>query len=111
MLVFDDDSRMKIRTAVSATVSSGGKVKSVQEDETELKIEFEDGTSATFSLADLGSYVAVRDKNNRVEYLYLIMLKRPMLPHFEKKLQVMEAARGTSQSRGGPHTVRINLAC
>ena len=56
MLVFDDDSRMEITTAVSATVSTGGK--SVQKDETELKIEFEDGTSATFSLADLGSDVA-----------------------------------------------------
>jgi hypothetical protein len=35
--------RMKIRTAAPAAVSPGGKVKSVQETETELKIEFEDG--------------------------------------------------------------------
>jgi hypothetical protein len=69
LLVFDDDSRMKIRTATPAAVSPGGKVKSVQEDEAELKIEFEDGSSATFRLDDPGASVAVRDKNNAVEYL------------------------------------------
>jgi hypothetical protein len=52
VLVFDDDSSMKIRTAAPAAVSPGGKVKSVQEDETELKIEFEDGSNATFRLED-----------------------------------------------------------
>jgi hypothetical protein len=69
LLAFDDDSRMKIRTASPVTVSPGGKVKSVRETEAELKIEFEDGSSATFPLDDPGSSVAVRDKNNAVEYL------------------------------------------
>ena len=69
VFLFDDQSSLKIRTPVTATVSSGGKVKSVQEDEAELKIEFEDGSSATLSLADPGSSVSVRDKNNVVEYL------------------------------------------
>jgi hypothetical protein len=69
LLLFDDDSRMKIRTAVTATVAPGGKVKSIQEDEAELKIEFADGSSATFCLEDPGSSVALRDKNNSVEYL------------------------------------------
>lgn len=69
LLVFDDDSRMKIRTGAAAAISPRGKVKSVQEDEAELKIEFEDGSSATFRLEDPGSSVAVRDKNNLVEYL------------------------------------------
>ena len=36
---------------------------------TVFKIEFEDGSSATLCLADPGSSVAVRDKNNAVEYL------------------------------------------
>jgi hypothetical protein len=31
--------------------------------------DFEDGSSATLHLADPGSSVAVRDKNNAVEYL------------------------------------------
>jgi len=71
VLLFDDDSRMKIRTAVTVTLSPGGKVKSVQEDRTELKIEFEDSSSATFRLDDPGSSVAVRDRNNVMEYLGL----------------------------------------
>jgi hypothetical protein len=50
-------------------VSPGGKVKSVQESEAELKIEFKDGSSATFRLDDPGASVAVWDKNNAVEYL------------------------------------------
>jgi len=55
---------MKIRTAAAVAVPPGGKVKFVQETEAELKIEFEDGSSATFRLADPGSSVAVRDKNS-----------------------------------------------
>ena len=44
-------------------------MKSVHEAKAEFKIEFEDGSSATFCLVDPGSSVAVRDKNNAVEYL------------------------------------------
>jgi hypothetical protein len=40
------------------------KVKSVQKDQAELKIAFEDGSTATFLLEDPGSSVAVRDKNS-----------------------------------------------
>ena len=69
LVVFDDESRMKIKTAGPATVPSGGKVKSVQETRAEFKIDFEDGSSATLCLADPGSSVAVRDKNHAVEYL------------------------------------------
>jgi len=53
-VLFDDQSSMTIKTAGAAAV---------------FKIEFEDGSSATFCLADPGSSVAVRDKNNAVEYL------------------------------------------
>jgi hypothetical protein len=68
-LLFDDDSTMKIRTAAAVAISPGGKVKSIQEAEADLKIEFEDGSSATFRLADPGSSVAVLEKSNSVEYL------------------------------------------
>jgi len=44
-------------------------VKSVHEAEADFRIDFEDGSSATFCLANPGSSVAVRDKNNAVEYL------------------------------------------
>jgi len=69
LVLFDDESRMKIKTAGPATISPGGKIKSVHETKAEFKIDFEDGSSATLCLADPGSSVAVRDKNNAVEYL------------------------------------------
>ena len=69
MVLFDDGWRMKIKTVGPATIPPGRKVKSVQETKTELKIDFEDDSSATLCLADPGSSIAVRDKNNAVEYL------------------------------------------
>jgi hypothetical protein len=69
LIWFDDQSNMKIKTAGAGAVSLGSKVKSVHETKAEFRIEFEDGSSATFCLADPGSSVAVRDKNNVVEYL------------------------------------------
>jgi len=69
LVVFDDQSKMKIKTTGPATIPPGGKIKSVDEAKAEFKIEFEDGSSMTLYLADPGSSVAVRDKNNAVEYL------------------------------------------
>jgi hypothetical protein len=69
LVLFDDESRMKIKAAGPTRMPSGGKVKSAQETKTEFKIDFEDGSSVTLCLADPGSSVAVRDKNNAVEYL------------------------------------------
>jgi hypothetical protein len=69
LVLFDDHSNMKIKTAGPATIPPGCKVKSVQETRAEFKIDFEDGSSATLCLADPGSSVAVRDKNHAVEYL------------------------------------------
>jgi hypothetical protein len=69
LVLFDDQSSMKIKTAGPVTIPAGGKVKSVREAKAEFKIEFEDGSSATLNLADPGSSVAVRDENNAVEYL------------------------------------------
>jgi hypothetical protein len=69
LVLFDDQSSMKIKTASAAAVSPGSKVKSVHEAKADFSIEFEDGSSATLCLADPGSSVAVRDKNNAVEYL------------------------------------------
>ena len=69
LVLFADQSSMKIKTAGAAAVSPGSKVKSVHEAKADFKIEFEDGSSATFCLANPGASVAVRDKNNAVEYL------------------------------------------
>ena len=69
LVLFDDQSNMKVKIAGPATIPPGGKIKSVHETKVEFRIEFEDSSSATFCLADPGSSVAVRDKNNAVEYL------------------------------------------
>ena len=69
LVLFDDQSNMKIKTAGPATIPPGGKVKSVHEAKAEFKIDFEDGSSSTLRLADPGSSVVVRDNNNSVEYL------------------------------------------
>ena len=69
LVLFDDQSSMKIKTSGPATIPPGGKVKSVHEAKAEFKINFVDRSSATLCLADPGSSVAVRDKNNVVEYL------------------------------------------
>jgi hypothetical protein len=69
LVLFDDQSTMNIKTAGPTTIPTDGKVKSVHEAKAEFKIDFEDGSSVTLYLADPGSSVAVRDKNNAVEYL------------------------------------------
>jgi hypothetical protein len=50
-------------------IPPGGKVKSVRDAKAKSKIDYEDGSSATLHLADPGSSVAVRDKNNAVKYV------------------------------------------
>jgi hypothetical protein len=69
LILFGDQSNMRIKTASATAVSPDGKVRCVYETRDEFKIEFEDGSSATFKLAAPGSSVAVRDRNNVVEYL------------------------------------------
>jgi len=69
LILFDDQSSMRIKTESTAAVSPDGTVKSVYERKAEFKIEFEDGSSATLQLVNPGSSVAVRDKYNMVEYL------------------------------------------
>ena len=67
---FDDESTMNVKTAgIAGIFPPGGKVKAIQEDGPEFCLQFEDDSTMTFQLADPGSSVAVRDKNNRVEYL------------------------------------------
>jgi len=64
-VLFDDQSSMKIKTADAAAVSPGSKVKSVHEAKADFKMEFEDGSSATFCLADPGSSVTVLTRTMR----------------------------------------------
>jgi hypothetical protein len=69
LIQFDDQSIMKVKTAGSADVFAGAKLRSIQEDGAAFILQFEDGSTVTLQLADPGSSVAVRDKNNQVEYL------------------------------------------
>jgi hypothetical protein len=52
LVLFDDQSSMKIKTAGPVTIPPGGKAKAVNEAKAEFKIDFEDGSSATLCLAD-----------------------------------------------------------
>jgi hypothetical protein len=67
---FDDESTLNVKTSeIPGIFPPGGKLKAIQEDGPEFRLQFEDGSTVTLQLADPGSSVAVRDKNNRVEYL------------------------------------------
>jgi hypothetical protein len=61
---------MNVKTAGIADIfPPGGNIKAIQEDGAEFTLQFEDGSTVTLELADPGASVAVRDENNRVEYL------------------------------------------
>ena len=70
VIVFDDRSTMTVKTAGTATtISMGTKIKAVLEDGGQCTLQFEDNSSATLRLADPGASVAVRARDNAVEYL------------------------------------------
>jgi hypothetical protein len=70
VITLDDQSAMQVKTAgIADMFPPGGKIKAVQEDGVNLAIQFEDGPAVNLRLADPGSSVAVRDKDNQVEYL------------------------------------------
>ena len=61
---------MQVKTAGVADIfPPGGKIKAVQEDGAEFRLQLEDGSTIRVELADPGSSIAVRDNNNQVEYL------------------------------------------
>jgi hypothetical protein len=67
---FDDQSTMQVKTAGTiGRFPPGGTIKAILEDGTEFKLQFEDDSTKRIELADPGASVAVRDKNNEVEYL------------------------------------------
>ena len=53
LVLFDDQSNMKVKIAGPATIPPGGKIKSVHKAKADFKIEFEDGSSDVRSLAFL----------------------------------------------------------
>ncbi len=69
IISFADQSTMKVKTVGIANIPPGGTIKAIQEDGAEFTLNFADGSALTLLLADPGASVAVRDKNNQVEYL------------------------------------------
>src|SRR5262249_45582110 len=67
---FADESTMQVKTAGIADIfPPGGKIEAIQEDGADFRLQFEEAPTVNLRLADPGSSVAVRDENNRVEYL------------------------------------------
>ena len=69
LVLFDDQSNMKIKTGGAAALSPGSKVNSVHEAKPSSKSSLRTVRARHSALADPGSSVAVRDRNNAVEYL------------------------------------------
>jgi hypothetical protein len=67
---FDDQSTMQVKSAgITGMFPPGGTIKAVQEDGASFTLQLEDHSTIRVELADPGASVAVRDKNNEVEYL------------------------------------------
>ncbi len=69
VILFDDESTMRVKTTGTPDVLAGAKLRSIQEDGAAFTLQFEDGSTITLELADPGSSVAVRDGKNQVQYL------------------------------------------
>jgi hypothetical protein len=70
VIKFDDQSTMQVKMAGIADIfPPGGTVQAILEDGARFILQFEDGSTVTLQLADPGASVAVRDKDNAVEYL------------------------------------------
>ena len=55
LIWFDDQSTMNVKTAqIPDIFPPGGKIKAIQEDGPELRLQFEDGSTVTLELADPG---------------------------------------------------------
>jgi hypothetical protein len=68
--MFSDHSTMTVKTTgLALTISTGARIKAVLENGDECTLQFEDGSSVTLELADPGASVAVRARDNTVEYL------------------------------------------
>ena len=67
---FNDESTMQVKTAgIAGMFPPRGTIKAILEDDANFSLLFEDGPPLKLQLADPGVSVAVRDRNNQVEYL------------------------------------------
>jgi len=70
LIVFHDHSTMEVKVAGGLTVNmlGEGKIESASEDGAELFLVGEDGRTAILRLAEPGSSVTVKNKEDQVEY-------------------------------------------
>jgi hypothetical protein len=70
VFVFNDHSTMRVKVAGGPTVNmlGEGRIESAAEYAAELTLVGEDGRTATLRLAEPGSSVTVKDKDDQVEY-------------------------------------------
>ena len=70
VIVFNDHSTMRVKVAGGPTVNmlGEGRIESAAEYAAELTLVGEDGRTATLRLAEPGSSVTVKDKDDQVEY-------------------------------------------
>jgi hypothetical protein len=71
LIGFVDGSSMKVKIVESNSppLPEGARIRQISEDQAKLVIECEDDSTIDLTLADPGSSVSLRDKNNQVEYL------------------------------------------
>ena len=70
VIVFNDHSTMRVKVAGGPTVNmlGEGRIESAAEYAAELTLVGEDGRTVIFRLAEPGSSVTVKDKDDQVEY-------------------------------------------
>ncbi len=65
----DDSSTLSVQTAGSTnSVSTGGAIQAVQQQQTTLRLEFSGGSHLEIPMAGETSCVMVRDENGKLEY-------------------------------------------
>jgi hypothetical protein len=71
LISFVDCSTMKVKIVESNSppLREGARIRQISEDQAKLFFECEDDSTLDVTLVDPGSSVAVRDKNNQVQYL------------------------------------------
>ena len=68
-ITFDDQSTLKLKVVGQATIPVGAKVKAVRESGAGFQLNLEGAPPVRVRLVEPGSSVALRDRNDAVEYL------------------------------------------
>ncbi len=67
-VTFDDGATMTVQTKGAASSAASGKIKAVRQNDTTLRLEFDDETHLEIPLAEATSSVFLRGKDGEFEY-------------------------------------------